>query len=263
MGVYTQPLLLAIGALVYGVLGSAWITRHCRGARAAASYLLLTAVPYVAVMVIIAASTDRSLTPQQAQYNGAFAFALFVMAFTVPWIVACLVGRWLGRRRRVESPTPSARAAQPGASAGASTGDLPDWRHADNPRLTLVQLDAQIRAMAERHGFAPQRLPECRTPREGEGAFIDVDKFDYIYGQYERGQLSSAHPSAIADEICYRVLYDLAFADAMNLRSKNPDPALPYLGQVHRELDAILRRIDPRWAAQAVHERALRAVANA
>ena len=113
--------------------------------------------------------------------------------------------------------------------------------------------------MAERHGFASRQLPQCRWPSEGEGAFIDVEKFDYVYGYYERGQRSASYPSAVADQIYYRVFYDLAIADAMNLRSKNPDPALPYLVQVHRELDAILHRIDPRWAAQAVHERDLRA----
>lgn len=259
MGIYAQPLLLALGALVFGAAGSAWIARHRRGIRAAASYLLLTVVPYVGIMAIIAASTDPTLSRQQAQYNGEFAFALFVMAFTVPWIVACLVGAWLGRRGRTASATPPDRAVP----SGAQSVNLPDWTRADNPRLTLAQLDAKIRAMAECYGFDAQRLPECGSPSEGEGAFIDVEKFDYVYGYYERGQLSSTHPSAVANEICYRVLYDLAFADAMNLRSKNPDPALPFLVQVHRELDAILRRIDPRWAAQAVHERTLRAAANA
>lgn len=259
MGVYTQPLLLALGALAFGAFGSAWIARHRRGIRAAASYLLLTAVPYVAVIAIIAGSIDPTLTPQQAQYNGEFAFALFVIAFTVPWIVACLVGRWLGRRNRGTSATPPSGAVP----SGASTGNLPDWSRADNPQLSLVQLDAQIRTLAERHGFASRQLPECGSPSEGEGAFIDLEKFDYVYGYYERGQLSARYPSAVADQICYRVFYDLAFADAMNLRSKNPDPALPYLVQVHRELDAILLRIDPHWAAQALHERALRAAASA
>lgn len=259
MGVYTQSLLLALGTLVFGVLGSAWIARDRRGIRAAASYLLLTAVPYVAVIAIIAVSIDPTLTPQKAQYNGEFAFALFVIAFTVPWIVACLLGGWLGRRRRVASAIASTRPVR----SGASTGNLPEWSHADSPRLTLVQLDAQIRVLAERHGFAFKRLPECHSPSDGEGTFIDVEKFDYIYGFYERGQLSSSYPAAIAEQIFYRVFYDLAFADAMNLRSKNPDPALPYLVQVHRELDAILHRIDPRWAAQAVHERAPRAAASA
>ena len=37
MGIYSQPLLLALGALAFGVAGSAWIARHRRGTRAAAS----------------------------------------------------------------------------------------------------------------------------------------------------------------------------------------------------------------------------------
>ena len=274
MGEFTQPMLLALGALVCGGIGSAWIARHRRGMPAALSYLILTAVPYLATILIIVALTDKSLNPQQRQYDVEMVFAIFVIAFTVPWIVACLLGRWLGRRferlSRAGSLMPRAPETHSSASASVSTkpstsspvnalsGDLPDWRHADYPRLTLVQLDAQSQAMALRFGFAAQRLPECRGPRDGEGPFIGVEKFDYLYGFYERGQLSVSHLSANADEICYRIFYDLAIADAMNLRSKNPDPTLNYLVQVHNELDAILYRIDPRWAAQAAHERALR-----
>lgn len=250
-------LILALGALAYGIFGSAWIARHRRGIRAAASYLLLSSVPYVLVMVIIIANSDSGLTPQRARYNGQFAFALFTLSFTVPWIFSCLFGSWLGRRRRDASPTPPVGAAP----ARELTGNFPDWTHADQPRLSLVQLDAQIRVLADRHGFASSRLPECGSPSEGEGTFISLDKFDYIYGNCERGQLSGSYLSVVADEICYRVFHDLAFADAMNLRSSSPDPALAYLIQVHRELDVILRLIDPRWAAQAVHERTLRKLA--
>lgn len=38
MGIYSKPLLLALGALAFGAAGSAWIARHRRGTRAAASY---------------------------------------------------------------------------------------------------------------------------------------------------------------------------------------------------------------------------------
>lgn len=258
MGMLMQPLVLALGAMVVGALGSALIARHGRGIRAAASYLLLTLVPYVGVIAIIAASMDRTLSPRQALYNGEMAFALFVIAFTIPWIVACAIGGLIGRKwRKSSAPMPSGAVpfAQP-------IKGFPDWHHADNPRLTLAQLDARIRDLAARHGFAAPLLPELHVPSSGEGPFIDVEKFDYVYGFYERGHLSSSFPSAIADEICYRVFYDLAFGKAMTVRSNGPDPALPYLVQVHLELDAILHRIDPRWAAQAVHERALRAAAS-
>ena len=257
MGSFTQSFLLALGALVAGALGSAWIARHLRGIRAAASYLLLTLVPYIGVIAIIAVSMDRTLSAKQAQYNGQVAFALFVIAFTIPWIVACAIGGLIGRKWRGAAatvPTSAAPSAPP-------VENLPNWHHADNPLLTLAQLDAKIRGLAARHGFAAPLLPELLAPSADEGAFIDVEKFDYIYGFYERGHISSSYPSAIADQICYRVFYDLAFSAAMTLRSDDPDPALPYLVQVHRELHAILHRIDPRWAAQAVHERALRAAA--
>lgn len=258
-GVFAQPLLLALAGLAVGLLGSAWIARHRRGIRAVASYMLLATVPYIAVIAIIVGSMDPTLSPKQAQYDGELAFALFVIAFTVPWLVACVIGGVIGRKRRGGSTSLPPRAV----ASKVPTGNLPDWRQADNPQLTLAQLDAKIRSMAERHGFASKLLPELHSPSAGEGSFIDLEKFDYVYGFYERGQLSSSYPSAIAEQICYRVLYDLAFADAMNLRAVKPDPALPYLMQVHRDLDAILRRIDPRWAEQAVHERALRAAGSA
>ena len=256
---YGQLGWLTALALIIGVAGSAWIARHQRGVRAGVSYLLMTAVPYVGVTVLIADTIDPTLSSQQAQYDGQLAFALFVIAFTLPWILAGILGRWLGRRGSAASVRPS----MPTARSVASDNDLPDWHHADDPRLNLAQLNAHIRDMARCLGFAAERLPECGSPRNGEGQFIDVEKFDYVYGYFERGQLSNSHRSAVANEICYRVFYDLAFADAMNWRSRNPDPALPFLAQLHRELDAILRRIDPRWAAQAVHERAVRATTSA
>ena len=38
MGIYSQPFLLALGVFAFGTAGSAWIARHRRGIRAAASY---------------------------------------------------------------------------------------------------------------------------------------------------------------------------------------------------------------------------------
>jgi len=248
-------------ALVFGIVGSALIARHHRGIRAAAGFLLLTSVPYVVALTAIAVSIDRSLTAREAQYNGQMAFALFVIGFTVPWIAACLIGAFVGRRLR-RSLHAVGIASEPTAPDGGA-GPLPDWRHADNPALSLAELEARLGQIADRHGFSRNRLPECGMPRDGEGTFIDRDKFDYLYGYYERGQLSSSHASVIADELCYRVFYDLAYSDALNRRASSPRQGVPFLVQVREELDNILSRIDPRWAAQAVLEQSLRETAGA
>ena len=253
----TQPLIIAALLLIFGLLGSRWIARHFRGLRAIASYLCLCVVPYGGVLLCIGAASDPTLSPRQSLYDAQLAFALFVIAFTLPWLLACAIGAWLGRRGYRRQPVADWRNAAP-LQAFPTAGDLPDWHNADNPKLTLGALDAQIRSVAAQHGFAAERLPDCHSPSQGEGTFIDLEKFDYIYGYFERGQLSWSHPSVIADEICYRVFYDLAFADATAMRALAPDPALAYLTQVRRDHEAILARIDPRWATQAVYDRATR-----
>lgn len=259
MGLFLQLLLLAVGALVLGAFGSAWIARNRRGIRAAASYLLLTAVPYIAVIAMIAVSIDPTLSSRQAQYDGEFAFALFVIVFTVPWAVACLIGAVIGRRGR-ERPNASARPAPvapaPAQPAPGAPGDGPDWRHPDSPLLSVAQLDARIRAIAERHGYAAERLPQTNSLAGGDGRFIARDKFDYIYGEFQRSQIIGQYLASVADEICYKVFAGLAYEDAIELRAAAPLPDVPFVVQVRSDLDKALAAIDPRWAVQAAFEQA-------
>lgn len=239
-------------ALLVGGVGSAAIMRaRLPFIRTAAWFLLLAAVPYAGALIAIAVSLDPSLSAQKAQYNGGMAFALFVIGFTVPWLVVCVIGGLIGARLRRATV---ATAAPPEPRSGA-VSDLPDWRHADSPMLTLPELYARIVQIADRHGFSRDRLPECGSPRDGEGGFVDRDKFDYLYGYCEPGRLTTTYAAAVCDELCYRVFYDLAYGDAMRLREQAPRAGVADLVQIREALYRILSQIDPRWAAQARSER--------
>jgi hypothetical protein len=129
---------------------------------------------------------------------------------------------------------------------------LPDWNRADNPRLSLVALQAVLAEKAGKGGIDPALLPTFGLPVGGEGEFVFEDKFDFLYVGLERGQPLFEHASVVADRLCYYVLRDRAFALAANRIAGTPTEL--YTARLRDEQQAILATIDPRWGAQFAHE---------
>jgi hypothetical protein len=169
-----------------------------------------------------------------------------------PWLIASGVGGLVGLISRKGKPAP-----QPIASAPVPPPDpdLPDWRHADNPSLSLAELGERMYAIADRAGIDRELLPHVGPIEGGEGAFLDRDKFDYIYIALERGQPMFDHRSVIADELLYLVFRDRAYAIGANYLAHNRASPEHYTELLKDKQQEALAGIDPRWGRQFARER--------
>lgn len=175
----------------------------------------------------------------------------YVLVFLVALAGALLV-HWLRRK-----PT-GALPPEPIQREAPAPGPV-QWRHADNPLLDIPALEDVFRAAAAKAGIDPDTLPRFAPPDGSDGAFVFRDKFDYIYAYYEHGGPTVQHASAVADELAYRVLADRTWMKAYLATVGQPESGRTE--QVIREQEAMLAAVDPAWAQQAAHERAVKGTA--
>lgn len=121
------------------------------------------------------------------------------------------------------------------------------WRHADNPPLSVDQVGQMMLAIASRAGIAPADLPQIGPLVATDGTFIDRDKFDYIYIRLEEGRVTFDHRTVVADRLLYWVFSEWAANQAVPTPGAPPDPA---------KQKAALAAIEPRWADQFAREQA-------
>ena len=225
-----------------GFVGGFLFRRRLSGARAVAVWLTWLSLPFVALAGLLVSEIDPSWSQHETSYNLAFGFVFFGIAIAVPWLVANLVGAVLGGRgSRVWRPAP-VRAMAP-APARPDSG-FPDWSKGDNPRLNYQQIGARMREMAMRAGIDDATLPSVSTPGAADGDYIFLDKFDYVYVRMVGGKTLFEHCSVIADELLYRVFVDRSAALAREVVGASGS----HPGEIARMQEAILARIDPRWA---------------
>ena len=170
---------------------------------------------------------------------------------------ALLVFRVRQPRYRGALPTPR-EALQPLPPAAPG---LPDWSHADSPLLDLVALETVVRAAAGKAGIDPGTLPTFGPPEGTEGSFVFRDKFDYIYAYYEHGVPMSEFPSAVADQLAYRVVADRAWLKAYLATANQGLPEAGRTAKVAAEQERMLALADPAWARKAAWERTVKDVA--
>lgn len=152
--------------------------------------------------------------------------------------------------RSAASPSPAVvRRAMPPDS------QLPDWRHADTPLLSLDQLGALMREIAARAGVPEGVLPHLGTMSDGEGAFIDRGASYYRYVGLERGGVSFEHRTPAADRLMYLVFCDRSWMLAAGYIAGNPEPPEQDPERIAERQQAILASIDPRWGRQFARDR--------
>ena len=175
----------------------------------------------------------------------------YVLVFGVALAGALLVHLLRRGPRYTGMPAPaSSEAPLPPADP-----NYPDWRHYDQPSLTLDQLGALMRDIAARAGIAERLLPHLGPIAEREGTFLERDKFDYIYIGLERGVPMFDRREVIADKTMYQVFSDIAFGQAVSrLIERGVSAATDE--QIADERQAILGGIDRRWGNQFAAERA-------
>ncbi len=248
---------LAVLALLVGggLAGGFLIGRHLRGMRALLTWALWLALPFIALVFILAVQIDPRWTSQQASYNFSMGFVLLAIVIAVPWLPANLIGGLIGLLRRKPAAVP---AGAGGVLVRPSQAGLPDWSVADSPKLSLADLGERMRGLAERAGTDPTWLPHVLPSPIEEGLFLDRDKFDYIYFEIERGHVMFEHRSVIADELLYRVFVDQARFLAKGRLGQGDISEPDYAGKLAIEQQAILAQLDPAWGSQFAQVRASR-----
>jgi hypothetical protein len=243
-------------AFVAGIGGSYLIARNLSGLAAFGAFLLWLGMPVLVLAVLFSASTDPTLTPQQASYNFSMALVLASIIVAIPWGVANLIGGLLGQRHRKAR---GATFAPPVEMPQPSADGLPDWRHSDNPSLSLAELGVKMREIAERAGIPARVLPHIGPIGARDGEYVDRDKFDYIYIGQERGVPMFDHRVVIADQLMYLIFKDRAWMIAAGYVDGANAPPEQDPARIAERQQEILAGIDPRWGAQFAQERAQKA----
>lgn len=164
-----------------------------------------------------------------------------------------LLGIQIWRRLRARRPI---RAVQAGP---AFDPGLPDWGHADSPLLSRDQLGALMHDIARRARISQHVLPHVGPIGDGEGAYVDRGASYYLYVGLERGAVSFEHRTPVADRLMYRVFRDRTWMVAAGYMAGSPTLPEQDPERIAEKQQAILARIDPRWANQFAHERGRKA----
>jgi hypothetical protein len=248
-------IIIAI-AFVAGIGGGYVIARNLSGLAAFGAFLLWLGTPVLILAVLFSASTDPTLTTQQASYNFSMALVLTSIIVAIPWGIANLIGGLLGHRHR------KARKAVPLSSVEAPqppTDGLPDWRRSDSPSLSLAELGVKMREIAERAGIPERVLPHIGPIGARDGEYIDRDKFDYIYIGQKRGQPMFDHRVVIADQLMYLIFKDRTWMIAAGYVGGATVPPKQDPARIAERQQHLLAGIDPRWGRQFAKEGAFKA----
>jgi hypothetical protein len=249
----SEALWLFVVIGLVGLIGSFFVVRKTSGAGTVFGCLGWLALPLVIIAILVAFEIDPSAPATRPGGDYAFNFIMISLVVGTPWFLAACVGGLVGLITRKGKPAP--QAAAPVAPAPPSDPDLPDWRHADNPSLSLAELGDRMYAIADRAGIERHGLPHVGPIEGGDGVFLDRDKFDYIFMGIERGQPMFDHRSVVADEILYLVFRDRAWAIGANYLAHNRASPEHYAELLKDKQQEALARIDPRWGRQFARER--------
>ncbi|MBM3596205.1 MAG: hypothetical protein FJX31_10645 [Alphaproteobacteria bacterium] len=157
-----------------------------------------------------------------------------VLVALAPLVLALVVHNWPGRQR---SAVVDDRIAAPSLASGRN--DL---------AVSLPEVHARMTAAAGRMVLLEHFLPRLAMPGGGDGNFVFRDKFEFVYGGYERGSRIFEHCTVDMDDLLYRVFRDRAWTRTY----------LSLIGQDLSEQDhaarlakgqlALLEKADPCWA---------------